>query len=98
MITISLDENGHFESLGQGIRTIEIKKKDRVIEETTASFIAGVVFDDKDIEDEYDTEKDRIEAYLKGICEDVCKKNNIRISDGGAYPEMLHVNKKNLNP
>lgn len=97
MITISLDENGHFESLGQGIRTIEIKKKDRVIEETTAAFIAGVVFDDKEIEDEYDTEKDRIEAYLKGICEDVCKKNNIRVNDGGAYPEMLHVNKKKTN-
>ena len=62
MITISLDEKGHFEELARGKKTKG--------EENTMSFIAGITFDDKGIEGELSAEKIRIEKYLEGICKD----------------------------
>ena len=67
MITIALDEQGDFENL-----------KSKLDKEPV--FIGGVIYDDCGDHDDYITEKERLQKYLKSVCTD---------SDG-VYPKDLH--------
>lgn len=71
MKVISLDEQGDFEKMGR--------------EGSNPVFIAGIIYDDQDYEEEISQEKKRIVEYLKGICKDC----NVQ------YPQSLHSNGSN---
>lgn len=71
MITISLDEQGDFEFF-------EKDSKDPLM-------IGGVVYNDKDFEDEKETEQQRIKAYYTAVCREYSTPD-IPLS----YPQSLH--------
>lgn len=67
MITIALDEQGDFENLENKLNIEPV-------------FIGGVLYDDCGYSVDYDTEKKRLQSYLKNVCKDA----------GGRYPQDLH--------
>ena len=76
MITISLDEQGQFETY----KGSEIKP----------TFIAGILFDDEDIEGECSLERERIERFYRAIIWEA-KKNTTYYESLFKYPSALHV-------
>lgn len=79
MITLSLDEAGQYE------RNVESKCPN-------ATFIGGVLFDDKGDAQEAEKEKIRIADYYRSIIKKCCG-NGINVS----YPESLHCNRMGSN-
>ena len=67
MITIALDEQGDFENLNNKLNTEPV-------------FIGGVLYDDTGDLEDYNTEKRRLQSYLRNVCGDA----------GGVYPRDLH--------
>ena len=67
MFTIALDEQGDFENLKNKLNTEPV-------------FIGGILYDDCGDSDDYDTEKKRLQSYLRNVCGDA----------GGVYPKDLH--------
>ena len=67
MFTIALDEQGDFENLKNKLNTEPV-------------FIGGVLYDDCEDLDDYETEKMRLQSYLRNVCDDA----------GGVYPNDLH--------
>ena len=79
MLIISLDEYGDFEGL---------KKKNEPI------FIAGLIFDDKDIAGEEIIERKRIKAYYEAVITEAAQ--NADVPAMFSYPEALHSNGDSL--
>lgn len=70
MFTIALDEQGDFENLQQKL-------------DKNPVFIGGIIYDDKENNDDYENEKIRLQKYLQWVCESVqCN-----------YPQDLHFYK-----
>ena len=69
MLTLSLDEYGDFEGLNNTNKPI---------------YIAGIIFDDCDIDGENGLEKKRIEAYYRSVISEALNND--------AYPQALHSN------
>ena len=67
MFTIALDEQGDFENLNNKLNSEPV-------------FIGGALYDDCGDSDDYDTEKMRLQSYLRNVCVDA----------GGVYPKDLH--------
>lgn len=67
MFTIALDEQGDFENLNNKLNTEPV-------------FIGGILYDDCGNSNDYDTEKKRLQSYLRNVCGDA----------GGVYPRDLH--------
>lgn len=67
MITIALDEQGDFENLEGKLENAPV-------------FIGGIIYDDNEDSADYDNEKERLQKYLRNVCESV----------GCRYPQDLH--------
>lgn len=67
MITIALDEQGDFENLEGKLHTEPV-------------FIGGIIYDDNEEPDDYETEKKRLRKYLENVCASV----------SATYPRDLH--------
>ncbi len=67
MITVALDEQGDFENLNNKLNSEPV-------------FIGGVLYDDCGDSNDFDTEKRRLQSYLRNVCSDA----------GGVYPKDLH--------
>lgn len=75
MFTLSLDEYGDFEHLEN--------KKDAIL-------IAGIVYDDNDVQYEDNTERKRIGEYYRSVVREVNEETGGDIK----YPDDLHMNSK----
>lgn len=75
MITISLDEAGVFEENKIGIQ------------DSDTTFIGGLLFDDRNIEGEFEIEEKRVEAYYIAV---VNKANDMNPNMNISYPLDLH--------
>ncbi len=75
MITIALDEAGKFEVAKRGGN------------DSLTTLIGGILFDDKDVEGEFEAEKKRIEAYYRAIISSVNEQNP---ELHASYPMDLH--------
>ena len=68
MLTISLDEQGDFENMKN---------------ENAPIFIGGIIYNDRELENEHEYEKKRVSTYLQRVC----------MSVGAKYPRDLHFYK-----
>ena len=83
MLTISLDEEGKFDTG---------RKSNKSDSKTT--MIGGILFDDCDKEGELENERKRIEAYCRSVINDVMTKNRGIFA---SFPGSLHSNGNNGN-
>ena len=77
MLTISLDEYGAFEQIGNANGPV---------------FIAGIIYDDKGNKGETDKERNRIKAYYRNAVEEAKSENTSVYSEDFSYPQALHSN------
>ena len=73
MITLSLDEYGAFEGINNKSKPV---------------YIAGLLFDDKDIDSEKNTERKRISAYYDAVIKDAADMSSC--PSEFSYPSSLH--------
>lgn len=83
MLLYTLDEFGDFEN---------IRKKD-----DEPVFVAGLIFDDKKLENEIENERARIKRYYSQIISEIRTEQNIKDQYNFTYPVALHVNNENSN-
>lgn len=76
MLTLALDEYGDFE----GLKT-----------EAGPVYIAGLIYDDKNISGEERLERSRIKAYYKAVVSEAAEKA-VMLAGEFTYPEALHSN------
>ena len=87
MLTIALDEQGHFEN-------VDGKRKKEPL------FIGGLIYDDRDSSVDHDREKKRIRLYLKAVCEEnqVEYPQGLHYEEGGGVlNERLGKVKEQIN-